>query len=269
MTDFNKTPNAEEARTLVGALGKRGKELIENADIAAEAKEMSKNYAPRPRAGVPIPNVLPAHLVGSGDLSLPDELRRFNPGPGMEPMNEAEYRDKFDKEAQFASWQELETARQKAILDAEQSEYQWYIRCKECLGHAIYLTRPIQRGEVLKMTDWYARYKQKPEDYWERMPVCQMCLHRDHEVQLQIGVVDQWKKTWKPNPRWVWKLAKDPERFRFEGNFRAMLLEWGASNSHVEDIERRRNLYKAWKAEQAAKKEKAEQEAKKAVTSNG
>jgi len=34
--------------------------------------------------------------------------------------------------------------------------------------------------------------------------------------------------------------ARDPERFRFEGNFRAMLLEWGASNSHIEDIERRR-----------------------------
>lgn len=260
-TDLSKTPTPEEARVLLSTVGKRGKELVENAEVAAEAKEMSKNYSPRPRAGtVPIPAVLPADMVGSGDLSLPEELRRFNPGPDIQPMTEAEYREKFDQNAQFTSWQEMEQARLKAIVDAEQTEYQWYIRCKTCLDHGIYLTRPIQRGEVLGMKDWYARYKPTPDGFWDRMPVCQTCLHKGSEVPLEIGEVDRWKRTWKPNPRWVWKVARDQERRRFEGNFRAMLLEWGASNSYVEDIERRRNLYKKWKSEQ---------EAKKAVTSNG
>ena len=257
--DFTKAPSAEEARVALSAMGNRGKELAENADIAAEAKEMASRRVPR-SGGVAIPAVLPAHLVGSGDLSLPEELRRFNPGPGMQPMSEADFREKFDKEAQFTSWQELERQRQQAIMDSEQSDYQWYIRCKECLDHGVYLTRPIQRGEVLTMKDWYARYKPKAEDFWDRMPLCQVCLTKGSEVQLQIGEVDRWKRTWKPNPRWVWKLPRDPERFRFEGNFRAMLLEYGASNSHVEDIERRRNLYKAWKTQQ---------EEKKAVKANG
>jgi hypothetical protein len=253
--DFTKAPNPEEAHAVAATLGKRGKELDENAQVAAEAKAMSASYVPRPRA-VAIPAVMPAHLVGSGDLSLPEELRRFNPGPGIKPMSEADYREKFDQGAQFTSWEVQERERQQAILDSEKSDYQWYIRCKECLDHGIYLTRPIQRGEVLGMMDWYARYKPKAEDFWDRMPVCQACLHKGQEVPLPIGMVDQWKRTWKPNPRWVWKVAKDQERFRFEGNFRALLLEWGASNSHIEDIERRRKLYKEWKAQQEAKKEK-------------
>lgn len=254
--DLNKVPTPEEARALLGTVGKRGKELAENAAIAEEAKEMSKNYVPRAAALRPTP----AGAIGSGDITLPDELRRFNPGPGIHPMSEADYAEKYDSGNVRKSWEEREKERQQAILDAEQNDYQWYIRCKECLDHGVYLTRPINRGEVLGMGDWYARYKPKPEAFWDREPLCQVCLSRGLEVGLQVGIVDRWKRTWKPNPRWVWKLAKDPERFEYEGNFRAMLLEWGASNSHIDDIERRRQLYKTWKADREAKAEKAKLE---------
>lgn len=251
--DFSKAPSAEEARGVLATIGKRGKDLAENADIAAEAKEMSKSYVPRMRP-------TPAGAIGSGDITLPDELRKFNPGPGMMPLTEADYIEKFDSTTQRKSWEQREKDRQQAILDAEQADYQWYIRCKSCLNHGVYLMRPIQRGEVLGMKDWIARYKPKPEDYWVRIPLCQVCLHNGEEVPLQVSEFHNWQHTFKPNPRWVWKIPKDPERFEYEGNFRAMLLEWGASNSHIEDIERRRQLYHKWKAEQ---------EEKKAVKSNG
>lgn len=250
MTDLTKTPTKEQARQILAESdNKRVKELVDNAAIAEEAKAMSANYVPKSAAL----RHTPAGAIGSGDITLPEELRRFNPGPGIQPMTEAEYAEKYDSGTQRKSWEEREKERQQAILDAEQNDYQWYIRCKECLDHGAYLTRPIQRGEIIGQKDWYARYKPTPDAYWNREPLCQTCLHKGLEVPLQVGIVDRWKGTWKPNPRWVWKLAKDPERFEYEGNFRAMLLEWGASNTHIDDIERRRKLYLAWKEEQKKK----------------
>ena len=254
--DFTHVPDAKTSRAILSEMGKTGKALAENANVAEEAKEMSRNYTPQPRA---IPGISHSALSSVGDPSLPEELRRFNPGSYISPVTEQDYREKYEPVSKFEEWQAEVRAAQQKVLDLEKNDYQWFIRCRLCYGHAVYLTRPIEIGETLGQHDWYARYKPTPESFWDRMPVCQFCLHQGQEVKLDIEVVDQWKRTWRPSQRWIRKLAKDPERFRIEGEHRAVLMPYGASNTHIEDIERRRQLYAAWKKEQAEK----------AVKSNG
>lgn len=257
-TDFSKPPEPEEARAVVSALGKRGAEIAENAEIAEEAKAMSAAYTPRPRAA--LAGIIPAGVnsIGGGDLTLPQELRNFNPGPRISQTTEGTYDQRQDLESQFEKWQAEERARQQAILDAEKDAYQWYIKCRYCNDHGIYLIKPVEVGQVLGMGDWYSRYKPTADAYWDRPPVCQWCLHKGQEVRLDIEVVDLWKRTFRPMARFIWKAAKDRERFAIEGNMRAVLLPYGACNTQVDDIERRRQLYKQWtiEREEKAKKEK-------------
>lgn len=188
---------------------------------------------------------------------MPKELRDFSPGPRIMPTTEAGYLEKYDQETQFEKWQADERARQQAILDSERDAYQWYIRCRACYDHGVYLTHPIGIGDVLGRGDWYARYKPTPEAYWDRPLLCQWCLHKGSEVRLDVEVIDIWKHTFKPAARWLWKAAKDKDRFLIEGNIRAVLLPYGACNTQIEDIERRHELHKQWLAEKAEKEKEA------------
>lgn len=204
--------------------------------------------------GLAVPGIL-----GSGDASLPPELRNFDPGPGIQAVDEADFREKYDQKAQWDAMQEERRKQQEAALAREASEYQWYIRCHVCHEHGIYLKGPVTEGDILTLADWTARYKPKPTDFWDRPPLCQACLKGGVETQLRVRNLDVWKRTFNVIWRWTWKVHRDPVRARIEGNFRALMGPYAAANMHIDDVESRR---RAWDDHQKNLAEKKEREAR-------
>jgi len=253
--DLSKVPDKQTAHEIAMSLGKTAEARKEVETVTAEAKRMSKDYVPRSRAAAI--SGIPVAALG-GDPTMPEELRRFNPGPRVLPTDESEDMSTFTPESAFEKWQEQERLRLQKVLDEEAAEYQWYIKCRECGQHGLYLVRPIQESTMIGPRDWYARYKPKAESEWHKPPLCQWCLHKGNEVQLPVKVVDQWRGTFQALPRWIWKAPKSKDRFDTEGNQRAVLLPCASQNAHIDEIEKRRHLRRAWEKEQAEKKKEAE-----------
>lgn len=226
------------------------------ADARAMSEEIEARRETRVRKSRQVPGLAAPGVLGSGDISLPQEIRDFDPGPGIQPLDEADFREKYDKQAQWEAFQEERRRHQEEALAREGQEYQWYVRCHVCHGHGIYLKGPVTEGDTITLADWVSRYKPKPTDFWDRPPLCQECLKQGVETQLRVQRLDVWKRTWGVLWRWTWKVHRDPVRARVEGNFRALLGPYSAANMHIDEVERRRRVWDEHVKTQAEKKEK-------------
>lgn len=143
--------------------------------------------------------------------------------------------------------QTIETEKLAAENDElENKTYQFFLKCRtpvHMIGGrrfppiGVYFTKkPVK---VVGPHDWYSSYKQR-EVVWAQDVVCQACLKAmNQRNRLHYEWQDTMAGLWIPDRRWVWKVPKDPARFRLEGMTRAFDLPHVAANSWREEHERK------------------------------
>lgn len=170
-----------------------------------------------------------------------EEAKRTEASLPFVPVDDETQKQAFDAETQFAEAVRL-TEEERAALDKKRAEtYRYFIRCrrnhKRMPPHGVYL-KSLPEDGIVKSTDWYSRYK-KEGDQWLQPIVCQACLaERGEHVELNV-VREGTLGAFRPNQRDVWKVAIDPVRRKVEGEIRAVLLGYEASNFEVREAEER------------------------------
>lgn len=148
----------------------------------------------------------------------------------VQPISEEEAAHAWDANAQLREIDQRDVAINQELLRRDGELYQYFIRCRKCYGHGIYLTRAVTDGEVLKDADWVSRYKPEAKTVWRNAIFCQMCLSIGLEHELDIEVLDYRKGLFRPAARWLRKVSKDPLVAAKEGSVRACELPLTSQN---------------------------------------
>lgn len=174
----------------------------------------------------------------------------------------------IEGENEEAAWNAAKwVTERKAQMDAvkarraaeDQNTYLYFLKCRNphsidgapAPAHGIYFTR--RPDGMVANEDWYSRYKKRSQAWRGQEIECQVCLMMGIARQrLPYEWADVNTGTWIPDPRWVWKVPKDPQRAEIEGETRAFDLPYEAANT--------------WRAEVEARLAKARQEG---VLTNG
>lgn len=146
------------------------------------------------------------------------------------PLTEEQASDVWDSDKQLRDIEAADMAANAEILKAEESEYQYFLRCRSCYGHALYFTKPVQDGQVIGDGEWMARYKPDPKTIWRQRIVCQKCLMNGHERDISIEVVDWRRGTFRCDNRWLRKVPRDRVRAAKEGSVRACEMPMTSQN---------------------------------------
>lgn len=118
----------------------------------------------------------------------------------------------------------------QADIEAEQAEYLFFYRCRTCGAHALYFSQNPSRLPHVGQKDWYAAYK-KTDEVYSGTPICQVCLMKTGQ-ENDVGVVSiDRRSNWVPEPRWIFQRAKNIERLKIEGEFRAVDLQYASANT--------------------------------------
>lgn len=153
------------------------------------------------------------------------------------PDGENEQAD-FDINAMLEASAVESAAQAERIKTLRDSEYHSYVKCRyhgpgeSDIG--IYLTHMPGEGEVLGMTDWFSRYKPKPNEMYLGEIVCQVCFQNGVERSLEVEMVGR-RGQFKVPERMLWRRPRDPKRLAAEGPTRARAGRSPSSNQGRED----------------------------------
>ena len=146
------------------------------------------------------------------------------------PVTEEDAAAAWDAQAQLRELEAAERESNKQLLQMDGKEYQYFVRCRSCYGHAIYFNRAVGDGEVLGDTDWFSRYKPDPKTQWRQRILCQKCLMEGIERDISIEITDWRKGTFRVDQRWLRKVSRDPVRAAREGSIRVCELPLTSQN---------------------------------------
>lgn len=155
------------------------------------------------------------------------------------PIDEDSVQDFVKADDHLARTQQemLEAAKKRD--EAEAKLYRFFVKCRYTHGkdaqgrplpnHGIYLTRN-PGSTLVRMNEWYSRYKPKPTDVYIGRIVCQVCLqHFQVERELDVDMVGN-RGEFRVRPRWLWRRPNDAPRLRAEGEVRAVDVAISGSN---------------------------------------
>lgn len=159
----------------------------------------------------------------------------------------------FDAQKNLAIFEKEKTDREAALAAQERADYVYFVRCRNYSehpqgqpSHGLYFTDKPNESEV-NDGDWYTGYKKKT-DIWRQAVYCQVCLRAGTERVLPVEMIDWRKGKWRPDPRWVFKVPRDLERARIEGESRAWPIRGETNNQHALNARARWDEHQAKKA---------------------
>jgi len=181
----------------------------------AEARERAKFV----RGVMPAPNQAEVRLQSAPHL-----------GDIVMPVTEDQATDAWDSQKQLRELEASEIAFNAEMLKQDGEAYQYFVRCRSCYRHAIYLTEPVTDGQVIKDGMWFARYKPDPSTIWRQRILCQRCLMEGVERDISINFTNWRLGQFTVETRWLRKTPKDPLRAGKEGSTRACEMPMTSQN---------------------------------------
>lgn len=151
-------------------------------------------------------------------------------GDVVMPVTEEEASDAWDSSKQLRELEAAEMAANEELVKQDGEEYQYFIRCRTCYRHGIYLTKPVTDGQVITDGMWFARYKPDPKTIWRQRILCQRCLMEGTEREISISYTNWQKGQFTVEPRWLRKTPKDRLRAAKEGSVRACEMPMTSQN---------------------------------------